>query len=178
MIGPIPASQITDSVERNPTLIRTRERMKPREIQKLPLRECSTMPTDSSVFPADFCYDFSDFPLDPEFFSPHMTNPNIHVLYSTFPNQTEAETVAGLLLEQNLIACANIFGQVRSLYRWEGQLHNDPEVILIAKTSADKLESAIEMLTRLHSFDCPCVTSWAIEAGNPAYLKWVAGEVN
>lgn len=106
-----------------------------------------------------------------------MTNPNIHVLYSTFANQTEAETVASLLLEQNLIACANIFCEVRSLYRWEGQLHNDPEVVMIAKTSADKLESAIETLTRLHSYDCPCMTSWPIEAGNPAYLKWVADEV-
>lgn len=101
---------------------------------------------------------------------------NTHVLYSTFPNTEEAEQVAGLLLEKHLIACANLLGGVRSLYRWEGKVCNDAEVVMIAKTSGEKLDAAIRVLTEAHSYDCPCVTSWPIAAGNNEYLKWVVGE--
>ncbi|MBD3672917.1 MAG: divalent-cation tolerance protein CutA [Planctomycetaceae bacterium] len=101
---------------------------------------------------------------------------NTHVLYSTFPNQEEAEQVAGLLLEQKLIACANLIDGVRSLYRWEGKVCNDAEVVMIAKTSGEKLTDAIATLSDVHSYDCPCVTSWPITAGNEEYLRWVNEE--
>ena len=84
--------------------------------------------------------------------------------------------LAGLLLEKQLIACANLLGGVRSLYRWEGKVCNDAEVVMIAKTSGEKLDAAISVLTESHSYDCPCVTSWEITAGNEAYLKWVGEE--
>jgi len=103
--------------------------------------------------------------------------PDVCVLYSTFPNRAEAEKIAGVLLENNLIACANLFDGVTSLYRWEGKVCNDAEVIMIAKTSADKRDAAISTLTEAHSYDCPCVTSWPITAGNAEYLTWVQGEV-
>ena len=99
-----------------------------------------------------------------------------HVLYSTFPNKEEAEQVAGILLENNLIACANLLDGVTSLYRWEGKVCHDAEVIMIAKTSAEKRDMAIATLTESHSYDCPCVTSWEITAGHPEYLKWVIEE--
>lgn len=99
-----------------------------------------------------------------------------HVLYSTFPNREEAERLAGLLLEQKLISCANLIEGVRSLYRWEGKVCNDAEVIMIAKTSTDQRDAAIATLTEAHSYECPCVTSWPIVAGNEEYLKWVIEE--
>jgi periplasmic divalent cation tolerance protein len=103
--------------------------------------------------------------------------PDIRILYSTFPSKKEAEVAAAVLLDQNLIACANIFGEVRSLYRWEGQVQNEAEVVMIAKTTSEKLERAIEVLVKTHSYDCPCVTSWPVTGGSEEYLKWVRGEV-
>ena len=102
--------------------------------------------------------------------------PDIRVLYSTFPSHKEAEAVAAELLDRNLIACANLFAEVQSIFRWEGQVESQAEVILIAKTTADRLDAAISTVTQLHSYDCPCVTSWPVTAGNAEYLKWVGDE--
>jgi periplasmic divalent cation tolerance protein len=102
---------------------------------------------------------------------------DIRVLYATFPTPAEAEAVAALLLERKLIACANIGGGFRSIYRWEGRPHSEPETILIAKTTAARVEAAIETLAREHSYECPCVTSWPVETGHPPYLQWVADEL-
>ena len=103
--------------------------------------------------------------------------PDIRVLYSTFPSRKEAEAAAAVLLDHHLIACANVLGEVRSMYRWEGQIQNEAEVVFIAKTSGDKLERAIEVLVNTHAYDCPCVTSWTVTAGSEEYLKWVGNEV-
>jgi periplasmic divalent cation tolerance protein len=106
-----------------------------------------------------------------------MSSPDVRVLYSTFPSHKEAEAVAAELLDRNLIACANLFGEVRSVFRWEGKVASETEVIMIAKTAAEKLDEAISQLTQLHSYDCPCVTSWPVTAGNAEYLNWVGDEV-
>lgn len=103
--------------------------------------------------------------------------PAICVLYSTFPSHKEAEAVVAELLDRKLIACANLFGEVRSVFRWEGKVASETEVIMIAKTTAERVDEAIAQLTQLHSYDCPCVTSWPVTAGNAEYLKWVGDEV-
>ena len=104
--------------------------------------------------------------------------PDIRILYSTFPDRKEAEATAAELLDRHLIACANIISEVRSLYRWEGKVQNEAEVVMIAKTTGEKLDQATEVLLNVHSYDCPGVTSWPVTAGSEEYLKWVAGEVS
>jgi periplasmic divalent cation tolerance protein len=81
------------------------------------------------------------------------------VVYATFPNRDEALATASRLLDEGSIACANVIGGVTSVYRWEGTVHQDAEVVLIAKTTQSKVAEAIAAIEVHHSYDCPCVTS-------------------
>ena len=77
---------------------------------------------------------------------------------------------------ETLAACANVLDNMTSLCHWDGKLQEDSEAVLIAKTRDDLVEKLIERVKALHSYDCPCVVSWPIEAGNPAYLDWIRAE--
>lgn len=102
---------------------------------------------------------------------------NIYLLYSTFGSAQEALSVARKLVEEKLVACANIHSGVTSVYSWEGKVEEAPETVLIAKTTAEKLESAIDAVKRLHSYELPCIIACPIEAGHPPFLQWVHASV-
>ncbi len=97
-------------------------------------------------------------------------------LYVTAVDADEAATLGRDLLERRLVACVNIFPQVRSLYRWKGEICDEPETVLICKTRADLAEKAMERVRKIHSYDCPCVVALPLAAGNPDYLEWIAAE--
>jgi len=98
------------------------------------------------------------------------------LIYSTFPSAQEAKTVASALLEDRLIACANISAPVTSLYRWEGKLEQNEEVVLIAKTRVTLAEAAAGRIKALHSYQCPCVVILPILGGYTPFLEWLAAE--
>ncbi len=102
----------------------------------------------------------------------------IHTLYATFETLEAARQVAGTLVAEKLIACANILPGATSVYRWEAQVQEDGEVILFAKTCEARVAAAVERLAALHSYDVPCVTAWPVAAGHPPYLAWVRDEVS
>lgn len=63
---------------------------------------------------------------------------NVRSIYMTFPDEATAARVAGILLEERLIACANILPAVRSIYRWEGRTEDDAEVVAFAKSRQER----------------------------------------
>jgi periplasmic divalent cation tolerance protein len=81
------------------------------------------------------------------------------------------------LITAGLAACVNIVPNMTSLYMWKDKLQEDRETILIAKSIKEKVPDLIEKVRSLHSYDCPCIVSLPVSAGNPAFLKWIAGEV-
>ena len=97
------------------------------------------------------------------------------MLYATTSSEEEAVMIADCLLRKKLVACANIFN-IRSLYRWRGEIHDDSEYALIMKTSSSRVKKAIEEAAKLHSYKVPCVVSYAMEDGLPAYLRWIESE--
>ena len=97
-------------------------------------------------------------------------------VYITAGSRDEALAIGKALVEERLAACANILGGMTSIYWWEGALREDAEAVLIVKTRAELVDRLIERVKALHSYDCPCVVAWPIEAGNPAYLDWLAEE--
>lgn len=99
-------------------------------------------------------------------------------IYITCKDKTEALIISKHLLEENLIACANVIEGMTSLYRWEGKIVEDREVILIAKSQASVVDALTKRVKELHSYDIPCVVSLPIEGGNPAYLQWIGKELN
>ena len=101
---------------------------------------------------------------------------NASFVYMTAKDKNEALKIGRALVEDRLAACVNVIDNMTSLYWWEGKVQEDNEVVLVAKTKQSLVEGLIEKVKTLHSYSCPCVVSWDIEAGNEAYLKWIDDE--
>ncbi len=98
---------------------------------------------------------------------------SVILVYSTFPQKEDAHAVSKTLVEQRLVACANILAPHSSLYWWEGEVQASDEVAVIYKTRADLYEKVESKIKRLHSYDSPCVISWEISKGAPEFLQWI-----
>jgi periplasmic divalent cation tolerance protein len=105
-----------------------------------------------------------------------MAENQVNSIYMTFPDQETAAAVAKTLLDERLIACANLFPAGRSLYRWQTEFHDEPEVVAIAKTSAGRLDSLVARVRELHPYNTPCVVALAVAGGDDRYLDWVRRE--
>ena len=97
-------------------------------------------------------------------------------VYITVPDKAEAVAIGKALVEDRLAACANVFDGVRSLYRWEGEVQDDAEAVLIVKTRSDLVEALTKRVIEIHPYDVPCIVAWPIEGGNPDYLNWLQAE--
>ena len=95
------------------------------------------------------------------------------VVFSTAPNSAVAEELARHLLGEQLAACVNVIDGIRSIYRWEGEVHRDPEVLLVIKTDRAHLEPLTETLQNQHPYDCPEVVAVPIVGGSADYLGWL-----
>lgn len=93
--------------------------------------------------------------------------------YTTFPTKAEAKNTVLALLEERLIACANIVDGVESYFTWEDEIEQAREVIVFFKTKQKNQDKIIRMVRELHSYEIPCVVFTPLENGNTAFLKWV-----
>lgn len=98
-------------------------------------------------------------------------------LYATTETQEEALAIARRLVEERLVACANILPRGRSVYRWEGAVVDEGETYMLLKTRADLADRAVARLSELHSYEVPCVAVWPWSGGEKAYCDWVADEI-
>lgn len=95
------------------------------------------------------------------------------VVYVMVGSVVEARRIARVLVEERLAACGNVVSGVNSIYRWEGAVQEDDETLLILKVANDRLQAVVERVRDLHSYECPCITSWPIERGHTEYLEWI-----
>ena len=94
-------------------------------------------------------------------------------VYVTTGSREEARAIAHAVVSEQLAACANIPGEVTSVYEWQGEIHEDGEVALLLKTRKALFEDLASRIRDLHSYECPCIVAWPIEAGSDDYLSWV-----
>lgn len=99
---------------------------------------------------------------------------NLVMLYSTHPNAAQAEKIAQLLVSAQLVACANLLPAITSIYRWEGKITKETEVAMLCKTTKARLEDAIALIREHHSYGTPAIVAVPIEAGDAAFMRWVA----
>lgn len=99
------------------------------------------------------------------------------VVYVTAPDSDTAAGIARTLVQERLAACGNIVPGLRSIYRWQGEVHDDPEVLLILKTRAERVAELADRVVQLHPYDLPEVIALPVSAGLPAYLQWVGDNV-
>ncbi len=101
----------------------------------------------------------------------------ILLVYITTATNSEALAIANELVTQDLAACVNIFDPVHSIYKWDGELHYDKEVVLIAKTTEHRFPELVEIVKTNHTYECPCIVALPITDGNSEFLDWVAKTV-
>jgi periplasmic divalent cation tolerance protein len=91
----------------------------------------------------------------------------------------DAEWLAGFtrrLVEERLAACGHQIAAIRSVYRWEGAVHDDPEARVALHTRASLVPEIVARADAEHPYDVPCVLALPVAGGNPAYLAWVVAE--
>ena len=99
-----------------------------------------------------------------------------NIIYITAGSMDEAKVIGRELVSTRLAACVNIIDGITSLYWWEGEIQEDREVTIIAKTKESLVPELIETVKSIHSYDCPCVVSLPIEDGNKPFLDWIKEE--
>jgi len=104
--------------------------------------------------------------------------PKAIVVLVTTSSKEEALKLADALLEERLIACANIVEGIRSLFRWQNSVCNEDESLLILKTLACRLEEIQIRVEELHSYEVPEIIALPVIGGSDDYLDWVAQESN
>ena len=102
----------------------------------------------------------------------------LRVALITAPDVEVAAHIAGCLVEERLAACVNLVPGVRSIYRWEGRVQDDPEVMMVVKTRADRAAELSERVQALHPYEVPEVILLPVAGGSSAYLDWVRDQVS
>ena len=95
------------------------------------------------------------------------------LVYVTAASRDHAVLIGRTLVEERLAACVNVLGPIASIYRWEGEVCEEEEVALIAKTRTDLVPALSERVHDLHDYDTPCVVAVEIAGGNPDVLAWI-----
>jgi periplasmic divalent cation tolerance protein len=99
------------------------------------------------------------------------------VVLSAIGTQPDAEKVARALVDERLAACVNIVPGVVSIYRWKGNVEQEPELMLVIKTLAAQLDAVTARLVELHPYELPEVVVIPIGGGHKPYLDWLAEQV-
>jgi periplasmic divalent cation tolerance protein len=91
----------------------------------------------------------------------------------------DAEWLAGFtrtLVQERLAACGQAVREIRSIYRWQGAVHDEAEARVALHTRRSLVPVIVARAGELHPYDVPCVIALPVVAGNPAYLEWLATE--
>jgi periplasmic divalent cation tolerance protein len=95
------------------------------------------------------------------------------IVFTTFAKEEDAARVARQLVEERLIACANLLPGARSIYRWKEGVQDEREVVVLMKTRKQDWTALLSRLHELHPFDIPECVAVRIAAGAPKYMAWL-----
>ena len=95
------------------------------------------------------------------------------VVLITAPNREEAIRLADMIVGAHLAACVQILPEMESVYRWQGRIERQPEILLIAKTTLGRFEELEREVRALHSYETPEIVALPIIAGSERYLNWL-----
>lgn len=99
------------------------------------------------------------------------------LIWCPFADEASAAAAAGQLLDEGLVACANILPPMRSLYTWQGERGEAVEVAALFKTDARLLDRATARLAEIHPYETPAVLGWRADAAPPPTAEWLAALV-
>jgi len=95
------------------------------------------------------------------------------MIFVAAASEQEAASIGRALVEEGLAACANIIPQIRSIYRWKGEVQDEGEALIIIKSREDLFERIRSRVKELHSYEVPEITAIKLDKGDQAYLQWI-----
>ena len=95
------------------------------------------------------------------------------VVFITASSEDDAVKIARSLVEAKLAGCVNIIKNIRSIYRWEKNVEDEPEVLMIAKTQKTLFDNLMKKVKEIHSYTVPEIIALPIVEGSEDYLKWL-----
>lgn len=101
----------------------------------------------------------------------------LKIFYVTAPSTKVARKLAKTLLEERLIACANILPKMKSLYRWQGKVESSIECVLILKSKVSKSKTLTARILQLHPYSTPCIIGWEPSSVAEGYKAWLLSEL-
>ncbi len=99
------------------------------------------------------------------------------LVLTTASSREEARKIGRTLVERLLAACVSIVPRMDSIYRWEGEIEEAEEFLLIVKTTRGAFERVQKAINEVHSYDVPECISVAIDEGSTEYLSWIGQSV-
>jgi periplasmic divalent cation tolerance protein len=105
-----------------------------------------------------------------------MPHTDAMVVLTTVSSDEEAVTLVRELLDRRLIACGTLLAGARSLYRWQGKVADEHEVVVLLKTRSARLDSLRGAFSELHPYKVPELLALPVEAGLEKYLDWINSE--
>jgi periplasmic divalent cation tolerance protein len=99
------------------------------------------------------------------------------VVLITAPNREEAGRIAELLVSTRLAACVQVLPEIQSIYRWQGEVVRETEILLLAKTTKDQFDDLVSRVTAIHSYETPEIIALPITVAAEPYLKWLLGSL-
>jgi len=95
------------------------------------------------------------------------------VVVMTAAGREEADRIAEMLVSTSLAACVQILPEIKSIYRWQGEITREMEILLLAKTTKDRFDDLVSSVTAIHSYETPEIIALPISAAAEPYLKWL-----
>lgn len=95
------------------------------------------------------------------------------VVFITASDEDAAVKIARSLVEAKLAGCVNIIKNIRSVYRWEETVEDEPEVLMVAKTRKALFDELMKKVKELHSYTVPEIIALPIVEGSEDYLQWL-----
>lgn len=96
------------------------------------------------------------------------------LIWSPFATREDARVLARILLEERLVACVNIVGDIESLFVWNGAIDEARECGVLFKTDESLLERAISRIQQLHPYETPVILGWRCDAAAEPTRQWLA----
>ncbi len=102
----------------------------------------------------------------------------ILVGYCTVPDEKTARKIAHTLVEEDLAACVSMVPYIQSIYKWQGTIHEDKEVLLMIKTCQKTWKKMKDRIMEIHPYEVPEIIATPIIEGNDKYVEWVLNTSN
>ncbi|HUR92070.1 MAG TPA: divalent-cation tolerance protein CutA [Gemmatimonadaceae bacterium] len=107
-----------------------------------------------------------------------MAHTDAVVVLTTVASEEEGLKLVRSLLDQRVIACGTLLPGARSLYRWEGKIADEREVVILLKTRSGTISALEKAFGELHPYKVPELLVLAVDAGLEKYISWIGDETS